>query len=88
MGNGTPLAEDSERDPRERQVQTAPAPREPAPQVDTLIPFEDYKRQTEKTFFQNLMDACHSDIRQACDISGLGKQSLYRYLRIHGISTK
>jgi hypothetical protein len=52
MGNGTPLAEDSERDPRERRSRPLPRPGA-SPPVDTLIPFEDYKRQTEKTFFQN-----------------------------------
>ncbi|NMC50191.1 MAG: sigma-54-dependent Fis family transcriptional regulator, partial [Desulfovibrio sp.] len=88
MGNGLPLAEDAEQNIGELRMSTTSVPRDSASPDDTLIPFDDYKRQTEKTFFQNLMAVCHADIRQACEISGLGKQSLYRYLRIHGISTR
>ncbi|MFZ5812501.1 MAG: sigma-54-dependent transcriptional regulator [Thermodesulfobacteriota bacterium] len=88
MGNGLPLAEDAAQNVGEPRMTTMSAPRDSASPDDTLIPFDDYKRQTEKTFFQNLMAVCHADIRQACEISGLGKQSLYRYLRIHGISTR
>ncbi|MDQ7833479.1 MAG: sigma-54 dependent transcriptional regulator [Desulfovibrionaceae bacterium] len=61
---------------------------EPGEQVELLIPFDDYKRQTERNYFQAVMASCQGDIRQACDLSKLGKQSLYRYLRIHGISTR
>jgi len=68
--------------------EAAPLGQEPGEQVELLIPFDDYKRQTEKNYFQAVMTHCHGDIRQACDLSQLGKQSLYRYLRIHGISTR
>jgi two-component system NtrC family response regulator len=88
MGNGLPLPEDAEPHVGESRMPSTSASLDSVSPDDTLIPFDDYKRQTEKTFFQNLMAVCHADIRQACEISGLGKQSLYRYLRIHGISTR
>ena len=53
-----------------------------------LVPFDDYKKDTEFRYFKALMQTTGADIHKACELSQLGKQSLYRYLRIHGISTR
>lgn len=53
-----------------------------------LVPFDDYKKETEHRYFKALMQSTGADIHKACEVSQLGKQSLYRYLRIHGISTR
>ncbi len=51
-------------------------------------PFDDYKKETEHRYFKTLMQVAGGDIHKACELSQLGKQSLYRYLRIHGIPTR
>ena len=53
-----------------------------------LIPFDDYKKEVEQRYFRTLMQTSGGDIHKACEMSELGKQSLYRYLRIHGIPTR
>jgi two-component system, NtrC family, response regulator len=64
-------------------------PIEAAAQTElTLTPFEDYKKETEHRYFKTLMQSTGGDIHKACDLSQLGKQSLYRYLRIHSIPTR
>ena len=68
---------------------------EPAPPTDAAVPaqtplgpFDDYKKEAEQRYFKALMQATGGDIHAACELSQLGKQSLYRYLRIHGIPTR
>lgn len=53
-----------------------------------LTAFDEYKKETEYRYFKALMQNTGADIHKACEVSQLGKQSLYRYLRIHGISTR
>lgn len=53
-----------------------------------LTPFDDYKKDVEHRYFKLLMQTAGGDIHRACELSELGKQSLYRYLRIHGIPTR
>jgi two-component system, NtrC family, response regulator len=65
----------------------APASEQPASELN-LVPFDDYKKDTEYRYFKALMQTSGADIHKACEVSQLGKQSLYRYLRIHGISTR
>jgi len=54
----------------------------------TITPFDNYKKETEFRYFKALMQQAGGDIHKACEMSDLGKQSLYRYLRIHGIATR
>jgi two-component system NtrC family response regulator len=58
-----------------------------APEL-VLTPFDEYKKDVEHRYFKLLMQTAGGDIHRACELSELGKQSLYRYLRIHGIPTR
>ena len=73
------LAEDAE---------PARQPGAPDPEEVALAPFDEYKKYTEYRYFRTLMLSADGDIHRACEMSQLGKQSLYRYLRIHGIPTR
>lgn len=42
--------------------------------------------RVEKRYFQNLMDVADGDIKQACQIAGLGRTRLYELLAKHEIS--
>ncbi len=76
--------------------ESAPAAREPLVlesdaakrSEEPLPPFEDFKKQMERDYFINIMASAGQDVNKACELAGLGKQSLYRYLRIHGVSTR
>ena len=59
-----------------------------AAQELVLTPFDEYKKDVEHRYFKLLMQTAGGDIHRACELSELGKQSLYRYLRIHGIPTR
>jgi two-component system NtrC family response regulator len=72
----------------ELELEPAAASEEPPLGEVSLVPFDEFKKDTEFRYFKILMQATGADIRKACEVSQLGKQSLYRYLRIHGISTR
>jgi two-component system NtrC family response regulator len=59
----------------------------PSPEL-VLTSFEAYKKDVEHRYFKLLMQTAGGDIHKACELSELGKQSLYRYLRIHSIPTR
>jgi len=69
-----------------QQLESAPAPHEDA--AGPLPPFEDYKKKMERDYFIKIMADAGQDVSKACELAGLGKQSLYRYLRIHAVPTR
>ncbi|MGD9608661.1 MAG: sigma-54-dependent transcriptional regulator [Desulfovibrionaceae bacterium] len=74
------------------EPEIVPSPTTPAAPCEPgelqLTAFDEYKKETEYRYFKALMQNTGADIHKACEVSQLGKQSLYRYLRIHGISTR
>ena len=74
-------------DPEIAPTPTTPAALSEAGELQ-LTAFDEYKKETEFRYFKTLMQNTGADIHKACEVSQLGKQSLYRYLRIHGISTR
>jgi len=74
------------------EPEIVPSPTTPAAPSEAgelqLTAFDEYKKETEYRYFKALMQNTGADIHKACEVSQLGKQSLYRYLRIHGISTR
>ena len=52
-----------------------------------LLPtLAEYRAQTERKYFHDLMDAAQGNIREACKISGLSRSRLYELLQKHQVS--
>jgi two-component system NtrC family response regulator len=54
------------------------------------LPYKTFREQVlaraETAYFQDLMEMTRGDIKQACDLSGLGRTRLYALLKKHSIS--
>jgi two-component system, NtrC family, response regulator len=50
-----------------------------------LIPYQQYRSQTEKRYLERLMAATRGRIPKACEISGLSRARIYQMLAKHGL---
>jgi two-component system, NtrC family, response regulator len=50
-----------------------------------LIPYQQYRSQTEKHYLERLMAAARGRIPAACEISGLSRARIYQMLAKHGL---
>ena len=74
---------DSEKAPAE------PFPKAPeAPIGDILPPYQQFRRQTERRYLQQLMAAARGRIPRACEISGLSRARIYQMLAKHDLKPR
>jgi two-component system NtrC family response regulator len=56
-----------------------------APPEAPLVPYQEYRSQTEKHYLERLMAAARGRIPKACQISGLSRARIYQMLTKHGL---
>jgi two-component system NtrC family response regulator len=59
-----------------------------APIGDILPPYQQFRRQTEKQYLQQLMSAAQGRIPRACEISGLSRARIYQLMTKHDLKPR
>ncbi|BBO91247.1 sigma-54-dependent transcriptional regulator [Desulfosarcina ovata] len=73
-------------DPGRGQV-SRPAAGGPPPQQE-IVSYQEHKRNQDRIYFSQLMEALDYDIATASQVSGLSVPTIYRYLSLTGIPTR
>lgn len=73
----------------QRQAPSETLPSLPdAPIGDILPPYQQFRRQTEKRYLQQLMSAAQGRIPRACEISGLSRARIYQLMTKHDLKPR